>query len=171
MYQDNITPVDLSEQIMPRFDMLLTQGHLIFLIGYCLKDQSLISFSRVLPVLARQHFCKSLFADLPTFLLTINRDVLATRDTVGIASGYALVDGHARDISFQRKTGYAQQKDVHLETMTVREALRFNALMCQPRDIPKKEKLAYVETVIKLLGMGYYADAIVGVPGEGKRTN
>lgn len=120
---------------------------------------------------AKRHFCKPLFAVLHTSFLTMNRDVLATRDTAGTASGYALVDGHNRDISFQRKTGYAQQKDVHLETMTVREALRFNALMCQPQEIPKKEKLAYVETVIKLLGMSYYADAIVGVPGEGKCRN
>jgi ATP-binding cassette, subfamily G (WHITE), member 2, PDR len=94
-------------------------------------------------------------------------DVLATRDTIGVASGGALVDGHQRDISFQRKTGYAQQQDIHLETMTVREALRFNALMCQPRNLDKKEKLAYVEEVIKLLRMGSYADAIIGPPGEG----
>lgn len=94
-------------------------------------------------------------------------DVLATRDTIGVASGKALIDGQQRDVSFQRKTGYAQQENNHLETMTVREALHFNAIMCQPRDIGKQEKLAYVEEVIKLLGMRSYADAIIGVPGEG----
>ena len=94
-------------------------------------------------------------------------DVLATRDTIGVASGEALVDGRRRDISFQRKTGYAQQQDIHLETVTVREALRFNAIMCQPERISRKEKLAYVEEVINLLGMESYAEAIVGVPGEG----
>jgi ATP-binding cassette subfamily G (WHITE) protein 2 (PDR) len=71
-------------------------------------------------------------------------------------------------VSFQRKTGYAQQQDFHLETMTVREALHFNALMCQPKTTSKKDKLAYVEKVIKLLGMEYYSNAIVGVPGEGR---
>jgi ABC-type multidrug transport system ATPase subunit len=95
-------------------------------------------------------------------------DVLATRDTIGVASGEALVDGRRRDISFQRKTGYAQQQDIHLETTTVREALRFNAVMRQPSRVSRKEKLAYVEEVIKLLGMEAYADAIVGVPGDGK---
>ncbi|TVY18623.1 ZEB2-regulated ABC transporter 1 [Lachnellula arida] len=94
-------------------------------------------------------------------------DVLAARDTIGVASGGALVDGHQRDISFQRKTGYAQQQDIHLETMTVREALQFNALMCQPQSLEKKEKLAYVEEVIKLLKMESYANAIIGPPGEG----
>ncbi|KAF4629420.1 hypothetical protein G7Y89_g8725 [Cudoniella acicularis] len=94
-------------------------------------------------------------------------DVLATRDTIGVPSGNAFVDGHVRDISFQRKTGYSQQQDCHLSTMTVREALRFNALMCQPRKLKKAEKLAYVEEVIRLLGMSSYADAIIGLPGEG----
>ncbi|CAG8960438.1 hypothetical protein HYFRA_00008157 [Hymenoscyphus fraxineus] len=94
-------------------------------------------------------------------------DVLATRDTAGTASGSALVDGQTRDISFQRKTGYSQQQDVYLETLTVRETLQFNALMCQPRNVSRKDKLAYVDTIINLLDMGYYADAIVGVPGEG----
>jgi ATP-binding cassette subfamily G (WHITE) protein 2 (PDR) len=55
--------------------------------------------------------------------------------------------------------------------MTVREALRFNSLMCQPKTTSRQDKLAYVERVIKLLGMDYYADAIVGVPGEGKATD
>ena len=95
-------------------------------------------------------------------------DVLATRDTIGVASGEALVDGCRRDISFQRKTGYAQQQDIHLETTTVREALRFNAVMRQSPKVSRKDKLAYVEEVIKLLGMEAYADAIVGVPGDGK---
>jgi ATP-binding cassette subfamily G (WHITE) protein 2 (PDR) len=94
-------------------------------------------------------------------------DVLATRNTIGIVAGDVLIDGHRRDISFQRKTGYAQQQDIHLETSTVREALNFSALMRQPADITTKEKLAYVEEVIVLLDMETYADAIVGVPGEG----
>jgi ATP-binding cassette subfamily G (WHITE) protein 2 (PDR) len=51
--------------------------------------------------------------------------------------------------------------------MTVREALQFNSLMCQAKTTSKKDKIAYVERVIKLLGMEYYADAVVGVPGEG----
>jgi hypothetical protein len=40
--------------------------------------------------------------------------------------------------------------------------------MRQPSRVSRKEKLAYVEEVIKLLGMEAYADAIVGVPGDGK---
>jgi ATP-binding cassette subfamily G (WHITE) protein 2 (PDR) len=53
----------------------------------------------------------------------------------------------------------------------VREALRFSALLRQPAETSRKEKLAYVEEVIKLLDMEDYADSIVGVPGEGLTFN
>ncbi|TVY20600.1 ABC transporter CDR4 [Lachnellula arida] len=66
-----------------------------------------------------------------------------------------------------RKTGYVQQQDLHLATSTVREALNFSAILRQPKDTPHAEKLAYVDEVIKVLEMETYADAVVGVPGEG----
>ncbi|KAI9375051.1 ABC multidrug transporter [Aspergillus egyptiacus] len=94
-------------------------------------------------------------------------DVLASRTTIGVVSGSMMVDGRPRDESFQRKTGYVQQQDLHLHTSTVREALEFSALLRQPPQYSRAEKLAYVETVIDLLNMREYADAIVGVPGEG----
>ncbi|OQE87608.1 hypothetical protein PENNAL_c0019G10752 [Penicillium nalgiovense] len=94
-------------------------------------------------------------------------DVLATRVTMGIVSGEMLVDGNPTDQSFQRKTGYVQQQDLHLSTSTVREALEFSALLRQPATVSRKEKIDYADEVIKLLGMEAYADAVVGVPGEG----
>jgi ATP-binding cassette subfamily G (WHITE) protein 2 (PDR) len=94
-------------------------------------------------------------------------DALATRTTMGIVSGEMLVDGKQRDSSFQRKTGYVQQQDLHLQTSTVREALNFSALLRQPAHLSRAEKLDYVDEVIKLLDMEDYADAVVGVPGEG----
>ncbi|KAJ7160558.1 ABC-2 type transporter-domain-containing protein [Mycena crocata] len=94
-------------------------------------------------------------------------DVLATRVTMGVVSGEMLVNGRQRDQSFQRKTGYVQQQDLHLATSTVRESLIFSALLRQHKSIPKAEKLAYVEEIITLLEMESYASAVVGVPGEG----
>lgn len=94
-------------------------------------------------------------------------DVLANRVTMGVITGEMLVDGRMRDDSFQRKTGYVQQQDLHLETSTVREALIFSATLRQPASTPHKEKLAYVEEVIKMLNMEEYAEAVVGVLGEG----
>ncbi|KAF2174053.1 hypothetical protein M409DRAFT_48938 [Zasmidium cellare ATCC 36951] len=94
-------------------------------------------------------------------------DALASRTTIGVVSGDMLVDGKPRDSSFQRRTGYVQQQDLHLQTSTVREALSFSALLRQPDYVSRKDKLDYVEEVIDLLGMREYAGAVVGVPGEG----
>ncbi|KAK8052265.1 hypothetical protein PG993_003650 [Apiospora rasikravindrae] len=94
-------------------------------------------------------------------------DCLADRISMGVITGEMLVDGMQRDKSFQRKTGYVQQQDLHLETSTVREALEFSALLRQPAATLRSEKLAYVDEVIKMLDMEDYADAVVGVLGEG----
>ncbi|KAH7270978.1 ABC-2 type transporter-domain-containing protein [Fusarium solani] len=94
-------------------------------------------------------------------------DVLAQRTTMGVITGDMLVNGRPFDASFQRKTGYVQQQDLHLQTATVRESLRFSAMLRQPKSVSKQEKYAFVEEVIKMLNMQEYADAIVGVPGEG----
>lgn len=94
-------------------------------------------------------------------------DVLASRVTTGVITGEVYVNGNLRDASFQRQVGYVQQQDIHLETTTVREALQFSAFLRQPDSVPKEEKVKYVEEIIALLEMQPYADAIVGVPGEG----
>ncbi|KAL3473350.1 ABC-2 type transporter-domain-containing protein [Aspergillus californicus] len=94
-------------------------------------------------------------------------DVLADRVTMGVVTGEMLVDGRLRDDSFQRKTGYVQQQDLHLETSTVREALIFSAMLRQPASVSRIEKVLYAEEVIKMLGMEEYAEAIVGILGEG----
>lgn len=94
-------------------------------------------------------------------------DVLASRATIGVVSGEFMVNGRPRDTGFQRKTGYVQQQDLHLDTTTVREALTFSALLRQPRATPYDDKIKYVEEVINVLEMEPYADAIVGIPGEG----
>ncbi|KAF2210009.1 hypothetical protein CERZMDRAFT_100060 [Cercospora zeae-maydis SCOH1-5] len=94
-------------------------------------------------------------------------DVLAQRVSMGVVTGSMFVNGAPLDASFQRKTGYVQQQDLHLDTATVRESLRFSALLRQPKTVSIEEKFAYVEQVIRLLNMEDFAEAVVGVPGEG----
>ncbi|KAJ5127187.1 hypothetical protein N7448_007966 [Penicillium atrosanguineum] len=94
-------------------------------------------------------------------------DVLAKRVSIGVVTGDMLVNGKPLDTSFQRKTGYVQQQDLHLSTTTVREALRFSAMLRQPKSTSQKEKYQYVEDVVDMLGMQDFADAVVGTPGEG----
>lgn len=93
---------------------------------------------------------------------------LSERVTTGvITDGVRMVNGHSLDSSFQRSIGYCQQQDVHLQTSTVREALAFSAYLRQPKSVSKKEKDEYVDYIIDLLDMNTYADALVGVAGEG----
>ncbi|PWN48587.1 putative SNQ2-ABC transporter [Violaceomyces palustris] len=94
-------------------------------------------------------------------------NVLAQRTDTGVVNGDFLVNGRHLPKSFQADTGYCQQQDVHMPTQTVREALQFSALLRQPREVPKQEKLDYVENVIKLLEMESWAEAMVGNVGEG----
>ncbi len=94
-------------------------------------------------------------------------DALAQRTSTGVITGDMLVNGKPLDSSFQRKAGYVQQQDLHLETTTVREALQFSAMLRQPESVSKKEKYDFVEEVIDMLNMRDFAEAIVGVPGEG----
>ena len=88
-------------------------------------------------------------------------DVLAKRTTVGVITSDMLVNGRPLDASFQRKIGYVQQQDVHLETATVREALQLSAFLRQPNLVSKKERFAYVESVIDMLGMQDFAKRLL----------
>jgi len=40
-------------------------------------------------------------------------------------------------------------------------------MLRQPKSVSKQEKEDYVEEVIKMLNMSNFANAVVGVPGEG----
>ena len=94
-------------------------------------------------------------------------NTLAQRINFGVVTGDFLVDGRPLPRSFQRATGFAEQMDVHEPTATVREALRFSALLRQPKEVPVQEKYDYCETIIDLLEMRSIAGATIGKVGEG----
>ncbi|KAI0205288.1 P-loop containing nucleoside triphosphate hydrolase protein [Astrocystis sublimbata] len=94
-------------------------------------------------------------------------DVLSQRVKAGVISGEVYVNGRSRNASFQRRIGYVQQKDFHLSTATVRKALNFSAALQRPRNIAREEKQAYVEEVIEQLDIEQYADAVIGLAGDG----
>lgn len=52
-------------------------------------------------------------------------------------------------------------------TATVREAFVFSALLRQPSEYSRAEKLAYVDQVISTLDLMKFANAVIGTPGEG----
>ncbi|ETN41231.1 uncharacterized protein HMPREF1541_03166 [Cyphellophora europaea CBS 101466] len=94
-------------------------------------------------------------------------NTLAQRINFGTITGEFLVDGRPLPKSFQRATGFAEQMDIHEPTATVREALQFSALLRQPREVPREEKMQYCETIIDLLEMRDIAGATIGKTGEG----
>lgn len=94
-------------------------------------------------------------------------DVLAQRKTEGIIQGSILVDGRDLSVSFQRSAGYCEQLDVHEPLATVREALEFSALLRQSRDVPRTEKLRYVDTIVNLLEMQDIEHTLIGRVGAG----
>ncbi len=78
-----------------------------------------------------------------------------------------MVNNYPRSQSFQRETGYVQQADIHMSISTVREALNFIATLRQPKSTPLREKVRYVNQVIEVLEMELYADAVIGIRGDG----
>lgn len=95
-------------------------------------------------------------------------NVLAQRvGEVGIVTGSTKINGLDLDESFQRRTGYVQQQDIHMAEMTVREAFRFSAFLRQPQEVSLEDKHAYVEKIISILGLEEYAEAVIGIPGRG----
>ena len=97
-----------------------------------------------------------------TLILCRLLDVLAQRKDFGEIYGSILLDGKPQSISFQRTTGYCEQMDVHEATATVKEALIFSALLRQPEDVPREEKLAYVDHIIELLELEDISEALIG---------
>ncbi|KAL2022942.1 hypothetical protein VTK56DRAFT_4157 [Thermocarpiscus australiensis] len=92
-------------------------------------------------------------------------NTLSQRQTVGVVTGDMLVDGKPLPSDFQRSTGFVEQMDLHEETATVREAIEFSALLRQSRDIPRQEKLDYVDKVLDLLELTEIQDAIIASLG------
>ncbi|QPG73024.1 hypothetical protein FOA43_000328 [Brettanomyces nanus] len=94
-------------------------------------------------------------------------NVLSQRVDVGVVTGDFLIDGHPLDSSFERRTGYVQQQDLHIAELTVRESLLFAARLRRPMSVPDFEKVEYVEKIMRILHMEEYADSIAGQAGYG----
>ncbi|KAI8957433.1 ATP-binding cassette transporter [Daldinia sp. FL1419] len=94
-------------------------------------------------------------------------DTLAQRVSIGVVTGGLYLDGAPLPLSMNRRSGFVQQQDVHLNTSTVREALRLTARLRQPASISISEKYDYVDSLISMLEMDDVSDALIGTPGAG----
>lgn len=93
--------------------------------------------------------------------------MLARRSTSGIISGEILIDGHAQPQSPCRRIAYIAKEDVHMSTMTVRESLRFSQLLRKSSSSDSQDKLVDIDQIIHRIGLGAYADTVVGAHGRG----
>ncbi|KAJ0405196.1 hypothetical protein ATCC90586_008824 [Pythium insidiosum] len=85
-----------------------------------------------------------------------------TRIKGSSVGGDIFLNGYpATDLALRRCVGYGAQKDVHSESATVREAMRFAATLRQDASISSTEKMVYVEECIDLLGLRPIANKII----------
>ncbi|KAI9697387.1 MAG: hypothetical protein M1836_004665 [Candelina mexicana] len=96
-------------------------------------------------------------------------NTLAQRQKVGVVAGEMVLDGRPLGPEFQRGTGFCEQMDLHDGTQTIREALEFSAILRQERDVPRADKVKYVDDIIELLELGEMQDAIVASLGVEQR--
>lgn len=102
------------------------------------------------------------------------------RTPYGTTTGTVCVNGDADMPLLKKKglAGFVPQDDIVHANMTVFQNLYYHALLRLPASTPHEQKVAHVQHVIKVLGLGKVQDHIVGCPerrgisgGQKKRVN
>ncbi|KAB5589912.1 hypothetical protein CTheo_6655 [Ceratobasidium theobromae] len=95
--------------------------------------------------------------------------LLASRKmNAGIGAGFniqgeILFNGRPMDRNSRSQVAFVEQEDdYHLPALTVRETLRYAAILRLPREMSRKHKIARAEEVMKMLGLDLCADNLVG---------
>jgi len=93
-------------------------------------------------------------------------NILAQR--VRASGGEITVNGENVGKSFRAFSAFVQQDDVMLGNLTVREVMRYAALLRLDEKIPLKEKMQKIDEILDELGLTKCADTVIGVPGVKK---
>ncbi|KAI8369430.1 uncharacterized protein BYT42DRAFT_110213 [Radiomyces spectabilis] len=94
-------------------------------------------------------------------------DILSRKHKRGVTSGRIQINGHVPDRrQFKRMTGFVDQDDTLMGTLTVRETLMYAAMLRLPRSMNVKQKQKRVADVMNELGIESIADSMIGVPGQ-----
>ena len=93
-------------------------------------------------------------------------NILAQR--VKQTSGSITVNGQDVGKSFRSLSAFVQQDDVLMGNLTVREVMRYAALLRLDSRIPMKQKMSKIDEILDELGLTKCADTIIGVPGMKK---
>ncbi|XP_067138566.1 protein white [Centruroides vittatus] len=94
-------------------------------------------------------------------------NVLTSRNLQNVSVyGKVSVNGYPMDNSIIGMSGYVQQDDLFIGTLTVREHLIFQALLRMDQNLSKKVRLQRVDDVIAYLGLSKCANTNIGIPGR-----
>lgn len=95
-------------------------------------------------------------------------DILARKNKRGVVQGNFYVNGEKiSDNDFKSMTGFVDQEDTMLPTLTVHETILTSALLRLPRDMSRGAKEQKVLEVEKQLGIYHIKDQLIGSE-EGK---
>ncbi|EFC47894.1 abc transporter family protein [Naegleria gruberi] len=84
---------------------------------------------------------------------------------VKASGGEIRANGEKAGKAFRSLSAFVQQDDVLMGNLTVRESLRYAAMLRLDSKIPLKERMTRVDTIIEELGLSKAADTKVGIPG------
>lgn len=93
-------------------------------------------------------------------------DLLADRTLVGEWSGDILFNGGPRSRWFSRDSAYILQDDLHVATLTVREAVYFAASCKLPEGTSKDAINKRVQELLEITGLNIVQDSIIGDPSR-----
>lgn len=95
-------------------------------------------------------------------------DILARKNKRGQVTGDFYVNGEkVNDVDYKNATGFVDQEDTMLPTLTVHETILTSALLRLPKDMGRAAKEQRVHEVEKQLGIHHIRDSLVGSE-EGK---
>lgn len=94
-------------------------------------------------------------------------DILARKSKSGTVEGDFYVNGRSiPDESFRRVTGYVDQEDTLLSTLTVYEAVLYSALLRLPREMSHQAKVYRTLETMNELGILGIKDSRIGESGK-----
>lgn len=94
-------------------------------------------------------------------------DILARKNKSGVVDGDFYVNGRSiPDDSFRRVTGYVDQEDTLLSTLTVYEAVLYSALLRLPREMSQQAKVYRTLETMNELGILGIKDSRIGESGK-----
>ncbi|CAJ0905639.1 12236_t:CDS:10 [Entrophospora sp. SA101] len=94
-------------------------------------------------------------------------NLLGNRVNSKNVEGTILMNGHKPTKDSKRFVSYCTQHDIFFPQLTVRETLKYTALLRLPRIMSKRDKLKQVENVIQLLNLSKCSNTLIGNSGSG----